>query len=344
MASVFTVILKGHIFFAIQFTFNSSFAQLTTKQKKDSIVKTFYDVSANILTGQDTKQAKYFRIVKYRNGKITGPVIDYYMNGKPMMIGNYLNNNINKGNEDGVFTWYYEDGTKFQTCTYVNGVLDGAYIEYYPSGLKKVLIFYSNGKRYGCEYAWDEEGTVVHRAYMEENGVLYNREECDTTYLEKASLIDERSVGLSEVFLKEFADGEYKQIDSSLFYKSKGVKILSVTVLNSNLDTISSSQIRTGTLFRVHIRIIGFKVNKDKMCDCTQQEQQLHPDGNGGGSIGALYSQADENGVLEIRLGESPDPIYDDKVASKDYFNFFYVRDTKSKASIHGFYRYRVRY
>jgi len=126
----------------------------------DSRVKIYYDDKLQVLSNNDSQNASYYRVINYRNGSIYGAVTDYYKSGKPLMKGYFSDNNPSKGHENGTFTWYYESGTVFQTCNYVNGAIDGAYVEYYPSGLKKSCVSYVMGNRNGCEYSWDEGGNA----------------------------------------------------------------------------------------------------------------------------------------------------------------------------------------
>ena len=156
-ALVFIVITQSFL--------NHCFAQ--QHAPRDSVVSIFYDAKLQVLRNEDKKNATYSRVIKYRDGKIYGPVTDYYKSGKPLSVGYYADNNTAKGHENGQFTWYYENGTKFQECTYVIGMLDGAYKEFYPSGAIKLCVSYSMGNRNGCEYSWDENGkaSVYHEEY-----------------------------------------------------------------------------------------------------------------------------------------------------------------------------------
>ena len=168
-------------------------------QSNDSVVKIYYDASGKILNEQNSNQAKYYRVINYKNENFTGEVKDFYPNGKLMMTGHYANNSIKKGNENGEFIWYYENGKIFQSCKYFNGLLNGPYTEFYQTGLKKTMISYVNGRRYGCEYAWNEQGIITHRAFMNENGTLEKSAECDTAFITKTNQDDIKPVPTIEV-------------------------------------------------------------------------------------------------------------------------------------------------
>jgi hypothetical protein len=236
MKNLFKLILQVSLSpILLQSIFNDCCAQKNTStptkisnvKNGDSIEKIFYDANTNILEEQDSIHARYFRIINYKDGKIHGSVTDYYISGKPLMIGYYSNNNASKGYENGKFIWYYENGNVFQSCSYVNGILDGAYIEYYPSGLKKALVSYSKGKRYGCEYAWDEIGKLIHKGFIE-NDILIDRAECDTNYIITGQTI-------SEVEIKKPEPQENSQINSA----EKSIKKIDS---DSNIRQISNKE------------------------------------------------------------------------------------------------------
>lgn len=77
--------------------------------------------------------AKYYRTIKYEDGKII-EVKDYYISGNIEMTGSYMPYCIDWHCANGKFTWYYENGLKRQEVHFVNGIMDG------------------------CVYLWDEKG------------------------------------------------------------------------------------------------------------------------------------------------------------------------------------------
>ena len=87
-------------------------------------------------------------------GKVDGPYVLYYDNGKMKEQGTYKN-----GKLEGYFFQYYEDGTKNYEGYYEEGELSGKlnffepYIEYFetPEGAKlRVEGIYKNGARDGA--------------------------------------------------------------------------------------------------------------------------------------------------------------------------------------------------
>lgn len=140
------------------FTGILNYAVAQQNNLKDTKVKIFRDSNFQILDNKDSLKANYYSIITYKGENVYGAVRDFYKSGMPLAVGYYNGNNIGQGYENGKFTRYHENGKIFQTSNYVNGLLDGVYIEYYPSGLKKACVSYTMGKRYGCEYSWDENG------------------------------------------------------------------------------------------------------------------------------------------------------------------------------------------
>ncbi len=165
---------------------NDCIAQQTTQKELTVII--YYDSALRILDAIDSNNANYYRVINYKGGEIDGPITDYYKSGKVMMSGYYSGATATKGNENGKFIYYYENGKEFQTYTYIKGVLEGDYTEYYPSGLKKALVTYSNGSRHGCEYAWDENGKLTHHAFIQNDQVNPNIE-CDTSFIASADTV-----------------------------------------------------------------------------------------------------------------------------------------------------------
>lgn len=70
-------------------------------------------------------EAKYYRIINYVDGKISGTVKDYWIDGQIQMEGTYLPDCADKGCENGLFTYYYErewgKDLKKEVCTIING-------------------------------------------------------------------------------------------------------------------------------------------------------------------------------------------------------------------------------
>lgn len=59
---------------------------------------------------QDTTQAQFYRIIRYKNDLPVGKVRDYYRSGKVQMVGDSLIKDRPEDVKQGKFVWYYERG------------------------------------------------------------------------------------------------------------------------------------------------------------------------------------------------------------------------------------------
>ena len=62
--------------------------------------------------------------------------------------------------DNGLFTWYYENGQKRAEETYIDGELDGLDTTWYENGQKKVEGTRKDGKLIEVTW-WDEDGNVI---------------------------------------------------------------------------------------------------------------------------------------------------------------------------------------
>jgi S1-C subfamily serine protease/antitoxin component YwqK of YwqJK toxin-antitoxin module len=136
----------------------------------------------------DKSKAVYYREIAYSgNGKPTGIVRDYFMNGTLQWQG-VITDFDKSGKEifNGWCTWYYsngypqeigyfnrnglldstkyyyrENGTILKTEDYFNGVLDGWWISYYPNEKTQYIAFYIDGKMKNNQFlAYDQAGNA----------------------------------------------------------------------------------------------------------------------------------------------------------------------------------------
>jgi antitoxin component YwqK of YwqJK toxin-antitoxin module len=161
---------------------------------KDGIDTVYYGNDEKPLTHNNLSLTSFYRVATYTNGRITGPVKDYYLNGINRMIG-YMNNGV----WDGQFIWAYNNGQKYSEATYSQGKINGVYTAWYPkgikkleenynygiknglstewfeNGLKKTQANYKNNKQDGCEFNWDESGKCKTNSYWGKNGTYYDK-------------------------------------------------------------------------------------------------------------------------------------------------------------------------
>ncbi len=121
--------------------------------------KTYIDSHYKVVN--DVSDAKYYRIVNYVDGKMTGLVKNYFLNGNLQMEGTYMDGKIEDGYGNGLFTWYFENGQKQEEVHYIRGKQDGRYLNWYQNGQKKTECKYVLGKVEGKGFAYNETGDTI---------------------------------------------------------------------------------------------------------------------------------------------------------------------------------------
>ncbi|HQQ12452.1 MAG TPA: hypothetical protein PK855_04780 [Bacteroidales bacterium] len=82
--------------------------------------------------------------------------VQYYPSGKKQMEGRLVN-----GQRDGLWKYYYEDGTLWSEGAYKNGIRHGKSKLFYPGGQKKMEGTYKDGNRNNDWIWWDEDGNTI---------------------------------------------------------------------------------------------------------------------------------------------------------------------------------------
>lgn len=126
---------------------------------KDGQTITYYNAEFKIVSKKE--DAKFYRIINYTDGVITGPVRDYYISGKILMEGTYNQYYAENGFGNGLFTWFYENGQKSAEGNYSNGKRNGLFRAWHENGVMKEKVNYINEKMDGCHYRWDADGSCV---------------------------------------------------------------------------------------------------------------------------------------------------------------------------------------
>lgn len=106
----------------------------------------------------EKENASYYRVVNYSEGKISGPVIDYYISGHKLMEGNYGQYYAEKGLETGKFLYYYESGQKSSEVNYLFGKKNGPSLSWHENGVLKEWVDYFSDSKEGCHYKWKLDG------------------------------------------------------------------------------------------------------------------------------------------------------------------------------------------
>lgn len=117
--------------------------------------------------------AAYYRIVYAdTSGNIRFLVNDYYLNGTRQMQGFYTS--INPDVKNGLFVYYYPDGSKMIECTFINNAVNGIFTEWHQNGQIKSRIGYKNGRYHGSFLTWDSNGNPV-LSVMYREGELHGK-------------------------------------------------------------------------------------------------------------------------------------------------------------------------
>lgn len=125
---------------------------------KDGIDTIYYNEKMESCTKEI---AKYYRVINYSNGKISGTVKNYYISGYLQLEGTYNDYWAEDGYGNGLFTWYHENGRKSVEVNYVNGKQHGLYMSWHNNGAQKEIVKMINGKKEGCDYIWSENGKPI---------------------------------------------------------------------------------------------------------------------------------------------------------------------------------------
>jgi antitoxin component YwqK of YwqJK toxin-antitoxin module len=99
------------------------------------------------------------RRMNLKDGKLDGPLEQYYENGQLSSKSNYV-----AGEQDGPFERYHENGQLGERDTYVAGELDGLFEMYYENGQLMVRGTYVAGnKPDGLYEVYYENGQLRHK-------------------------------------------------------------------------------------------------------------------------------------------------------------------------------------
>jgi TonB family protein len=149
-------------------------------------------------------------------GTLLYPVIEYNMNGKPLLTGISIKKDFQSLFFEGPVTSYYTNGQKQSVENYVDGKVDGEINQYYPNGqLYTTEIFRNNGQHFliAC---YDTVGTIL---TQNGNGKWMNFDINTSQLLESGMVKD----SLEEGDWHEFF---YKSVDYITIYH-KGIIISS---------------------------------------------------------------------------------------------------------------------
>ena len=121
--------------------------------------KIFYNADWKV---SDQLNAEYYRLISFdEQGKPVGKVRDYYISGQLQWEGqfSYVDKFDNsKDINEGLCTWYYQNGNKSQEGTYVNNIEEGLFNFWKEDGVKSHSGNFKNGKEHGAWTYYYENG------------------------------------------------------------------------------------------------------------------------------------------------------------------------------------------
>jgi antitoxin component YwqK of YwqJK toxin-antitoxin module len=111
------------------------------------------DIKQNYPTGELS------RTLQKINGKMEGPMTDYYVSGGVKGIRMFKNDK-----QDGKSIFYYEDGTLKEVQYYQNGEKTGGDTVYHENGKLKFTLFLKDNKKDGYMRKWGEDGGLIYES------------------------------------------------------------------------------------------------------------------------------------------------------------------------------------
>jgi antitoxin component YwqK of YwqJK toxin-antitoxin module len=100
------------------------------------------------------------------NNELT-PYIEYYSNGNVWIKGQ----KNSKGQREGIWEWFYGNGTIKLRTLYKDGKVDGIKEWFYPNGNIHWRIPYKGDEKDGIETFYDEQGNIT-KTYVWKDGKL----------------------------------------------------------------------------------------------------------------------------------------------------------------------------
>lgn len=110
--------------------------------------------------------------VTQSNSEIETESLDSVVASEPSLAGNYQENYPNgalkiegetnaKGNRDGLWISYYEDGTKWSESYYNDGSKEGHTLSFFPNGQARYVGEYKNDLKTGTWKFYAEDGELI---------------------------------------------------------------------------------------------------------------------------------------------------------------------------------------
>ena len=100
------------------------------------------------------------------------PYIKYWDNGNVMVKGQ----ENSKGQEEGIWEFFYENGKIHWRTPYVGGKMDGIQEVFYGSGNIVQRIPYKEGKKDGIQTFYDEQGNITRTLVWKDGEIIEETE------------------------------------------------------------------------------------------------------------------------------------------------------------------------
>ncbi|TAG53381.1 MAG: CHAT domain-containing protein, partial [Cytophagales bacterium] len=236
--SILAMIYKFITLFLIAFTassyskFPAAANQFNSSGQKEGHWVELYDSLWNETKNEDS--AKFFRTIRYQNGKSIGKVRDFYANRQKQWEGFLIS--IKPEIKEGESIFYFENGKIQTTAFYVNNKKNGPFKEYFPTG---ILNNEGNMKLDSNDGVWryyHETGELLAIAEMKKgnfdgsihffykNGNLnakgFRANNKSAGYWE--TYFENGKINLKQNFLDDLKNGNYEEYNEDGFIVKKG--------------------------------------------------------------------------------------------------------------------------
>jgi antitoxin component YwqK of YwqJK toxin-antitoxin module len=171
--------------------------------KRDGIEEVFYE-TGNII---ETTLWKNGKLIEETKPELT-PYIEYDRNGNVYIKGQ----KNSKGQEEGLWEWFYEDGNIFSRAPYKGGEKEGIEEFFYKNGNIRWRIPYKEGKADGIEEWFDKQGNITKTRVWKDGEIRKYGEIIEETKPKPQpdpQLIDSMAMRYTQDF--EFLDEKHKE-------------------------------------------------------------------------------------------------------------------------------------
>jgi antitoxin component YwqK of YwqJK toxin-antitoxin module len=146
------------------------------KEGKEDGIETFYDEQGNII---ETRHWKNGELIEETKPELT-PYIKYHPNGNVYIKGQ----KNSKGQQEGIWEWFYEDGNIFSRAPHKGGEKEGIEEIFYENGNIRWRIPYKEGKADGIEEWFYPNGNITKTRLWKDGKLIEETKPELTPYIE----------------------------------------------------------------------------------------------------------------------------------------------------------------